>query len=246
MFISTDQGTSWSQINNGLTNTYIRCIAVKEEKLFVGTTGSIFLSTDNGTNWNPVNTGIPSREIKTIIVEGDNLFLGISDYGVYVSANDGSSWTQVSTGLGDYYVNSLFVKDSNLYAGTEVSGVWRRPLSQIVTGVTENPNTIPTKFSLEQNYPNPFNPLTIINYQLPIDNWVTLKVYNVLGREVATLVNEAKKLGRYEVRFDASTLSSGMYFYRLTAGNPSTSFGSTQDGGSGQGFTSTKKILLVK
>ncbi len=89
---------------------------------------------------------------------------------------------------------------------------------------------LPKNYALSQNYPNPFNPSTIINYQLPIDNWVTLKVYNVLGQEVMTIVNEDKKIGRYEVEFNASTLSSGVYFYRLIATD----------------YVSTKKLLLTK
>jgi beta-lactamase superfamily II metal-dependent hydrolase len=88
--------------------------------------------------------------------------------------------------------------------------------SQIALGrakITE----LPRNFLLEQNSPNPFNPSTTINYQLPVDSRVTLKVFDVLGQEVATLVNEDKKAGRYEVEFNGSKLSSGVYFYRLKA-----------------------------
>jgi hypothetical protein len=77
---------------------------------------------------------------------------------------------------------------------------------------------IPIGFGLLQNYPNPFNPTTIINYQLPVASHVVLKVYDILGREVTTLVNEIKTAGYYSVTFNASSLSSGIYFYRITAG----------------------------
>ena len=100
----------------------------------------------------------------------------------------------------------------------------------ILVGVEENPAAVVQEFSLGQNYPNPFNPLTIINYQLPIDNWVTLRVYDVLGREVATLVNEKLKSGEYEISFDGRNFASGIYFYRLQAGT----------------FVQTKKLMLVK
>jgi len=88
----------------------------------------------------------------------------------------------------------------------------------------------PLTFSLAQNYPNPFNPSTVINYQLPVAGVVTLKVYDVLGNEVTTLVNETKSAGRYDVRFDASGLSNGVYFYTIKADN----------------FNSTKKMIFMK
>jgi 5'-nucleotidase len=88
----------------------------------------------------------------------------------------------------------------------------------------------PTTFELAQNYPNPFNPTTTINYQLPTNALVTLKVYDVVGREVATLVNARQEAGRYDINFNATSLSSGVYFYRLQAGS----------------FVETKKMMLVK
>jgi hypothetical protein len=81
-----------------------------------------------------------------------------------------------------------------------------------------------------QNYPNPFNPTTSINYSIPKASSVSLKVYDIIGNEVATLVNEFKNPGNYLVQFDASKLSSGVYFYRIQADD----------------FTSTKKLLLLK
>ena len=89
---------------------------------------------------------------------------------------------------------------------------------------------ITSEFSLSQNYPNPFNPVTIINYQLTNRSFVSLKVYDVLGNEVASLVNEEKPAGSYSVKFDASRLSSGVYFYKLNAGS----------------FVQTKKMILMR
>ena len=89
---------------------------------------------------------------------------------------------------------------------------------------------VPTEFGLNQNYPNPFNPSTKIKYSIPNAEFVTLKIYDLLGREVVTLVNENTQAGSYEVIFDASELISGVYFYKLTAGS----------------FTETKKMLMIK
>ncbi|MCB9220107.1 MAG: T9SS type A sorting domain-containing protein [Ignavibacteriales bacterium] len=100
-----------------------------------------------------------------------------------------------------------------------------------VTGVEEeHGSTIPTEFRLEQNYPNPFNPNTSIRYSISNENNVILKVYDILGKEVATLVNERKSSGYYVVNFDASNLTSGIYFYTIRAGS----------------FSETKKMLLMK
>jgi hypothetical protein len=99
----------------------------------------------------------------------------------------------------------------------------------IITDV-EDEQQLPTEFALMQNYPNPFNPSTVISYQLPVSSNVTLKVYDILGNEVATFVNEEKPAGSYEVKFDASGLSSGIYFYKLQAGS----------------LVETKKMILLR
>lgn len=99
-----------------------------------------------------------------------------------------------------------------------------------VLPVEETIGNIPEEFSLEQNYPNPFNPSTTIQFRIPNASFVNLKVYDILGREVATLVNEEKPVGSYDVNFNASQLSSGIYFYKLRAGN----------------FVETKKMILIR
>jgi hypothetical protein len=102
--------------------------------------------------------------------------------------------------------------------------------NDFVTNVNETKPAIPTEFSLSQNYPNPFNPSTIIQYAISSRQLVTLKVYDILGSEVATLVNQEQNAGSYNVDFNASKLSSGVYFYRLQAGS----------------FVQSKKMILIK
>jgi hypothetical protein len=97
-------------------------------------------------------------------------------------------------------------------------------------GISPEANNIPDKFDLFQNYPNPFNPSTNIKYQIANSSLVSLKVFNVLGKEVAELVNEKQTPGTYEVKFDAGNLSNGVYFYKITAGD----------------YSETKKMILIK
>ena len=99
-----------------------------------------------------------------------------------------------------------------------------------LTGVENSSNSIPTSFNLKQNFPNPFNPTTKIVYSIPKSSDVSLKVFNVLGQEVATLVNQQQNAGFYSVNFDAGSLASGIYIYRIQAGS----------------FVSTKKMTLLK
>ncbi len=108
------------------------------------------------------------------------------------------------------------------------------PDTSVVTGIKENSSSRITNYALDQNYPNPFNPSTIINYQIPKSGFVTLKIYDILGRELETLVNKEETAGKYKLSFNSSekgiSLPSGIYFYRLQAGN----------------FMETKKMILLK
>ncbi len=120
--------------------------------------------------------------------------------------------------------------DGNIYVlkyGFANEGAFLR-IKPYETGLGQNEE--PVSFRLTQNYPNPFNPLTIIKYEIPKSRLVTIKIYNTLGMEVTTLVNETKQHGSYEVTWDASNFPSGVYFYELSTGE----------------FTERKKMVLVK
>ncbi len=106
-----------------------------------------------------------------------------------------------------------------------------------ITGIEGN-NTAPVEYGLDQNFPNPFNPTTTISFSLAKSSFVKLEVYNSLGQIVATLVNTQKSAGYHEAKLDATELASGIYLYRIQAGDPSA--------GSGQGFQQVRKMVVMK
>jgi hypothetical protein len=234
VFLSTNNGTSWAP--SLASELFVGAFAVSGTNLFVGTDSGVFRSTNNGTSWSEANTGLPKNTyVGAFAVNGKNLFAGTWGTwgdGVFLSTNNGMNWTAVNSGLPPSSgVSSLTVSGTNLFAAILGVVVWRRPLSEIITSVSEIAgSTLPMNFELKQNYPNPFNPSTIIKYQIPTAGIVSLKVYDVLGKEVAALVNEEKPVGNYQVEFDGSKLSSRIYFYKLQTG----------------AFVESKKMILMK
>jgi hypothetical protein len=237
LFLSTNDGMSWTGVNNGLTNTLVFPQAISDTNLFAGTQGDgVFLSTNDGTSWTPVNNGLTSTFITALAVSGADIFAGTAGSGVFLSTNNGASWTAVNNGLASTSIYALAVSGTHLFAGTNYpGGIWRRPL--VETTEVGSEDLLQESFALAQNYPNPFNPKTGIRYsvppsagrdlvstsgrdgQVPGIGDVKLVVYDLLGREVAVLVDEEKSPGSYEVTFDGGGLSSGVYFYRLQAGD---------------------------
>jgi hypothetical protein len=231
--LSTNNGTSWTVVNNGLpTGTEISSLVISGTNLFAGSTiDGVFLSTNNGTSWTAINSGLAVYAVRSLAVSGTNLFIGMGySGGVFRSTNNGTSWTAVSMGLEGNGVQSLFGNGMYLFAGTSEGRVWRRPLSEMITSVERVSSDLPTHFSLDQNYPNPFNPATNISFSLPSKLFVSLKVFDALGREVSVLVYEELPAGTYSQQWNAASLSSGVYFYRLQSGS----------------FNETKKLILLR
>jgi enediyne biosynthesis protein E4 len=150
------------------------------------------------------------------------------------SGGKGQNSLPVEFGLGSsLIIDTLVVKwPSGLEQGffnVTPNIIYSLTENQQLIGVSD-PIAIPAKFELKQNYPNPFNPKTIINYELPIANYVSLIIYNALGREIAALVNEKQSAGSYEVEWDGSNYPSGVYFYEFVA----------------DGYVETRKMILLK
>jgi hypothetical protein len=142
-------------------------------------------------------------------------------------------WSSMEYSTVDAFGMLLYPDVSNIYFGnlTETYGFSIRCLNNNTVGVEDNDkNALPKEFLLLQNYPNPFNPNTTINYQISKPGLVTLKTYDILGRQVATLINENKVAGFYDITFDASKLPSGVYIYQLKVND----------------FVTSKKMNLLK
>ena len=201
---------------------------MKSKNIFFNFLIGLLISTSiTFAQWIQTN-GPYGGSITSLAISGANLFAGTASGGVFLSTNNGTSWTAVNNGLTTTSVSSLAVSGTNLFAGTS-DGYWDDFSLSTVLPKQSVENQIPISYSL-QNYPNPFNPTTKISFSLPSSGFVTLKVYDVLGREVALLANRVFTTGKYEVDFNASNLPSGTYICSLRTENK----------------TLVKKLLLIK
>jgi len=173
-----------------------------------------------------------SKTLIDTMVNWKNIYGVDVDYNP-IDLNSGLDLTKLSFSSGRFNVTKLYYyrvkyRDHNLKWSDWSNITSFNVTSNAMVGL-EN-EIVPTVYGLEQNFPNPFNPITKIHYQLPKNNFVTLKIYDVLGNEIITLVNEIKAAGKYQSTFDANNLSSGIYFYKIQAGD----------------FIDIKKMILMK
>jgi photosystem II stability/assembly factor-like uncharacterized protein len=228
---STNLGLTWSSSpTTGTLNTYGIHFNNSMNGVAGGNAG--VYSTDGGATW--LTSPVPGTGNITGGIAG-----GLDDFWVcrgssmYRSSNNGQTWitAPVHTAAGTLWDMSSVIGTNGCPTAWAVgaSGVIAKVTGDLV-GVTNVSTEIPSSYTLKQNFPNPFNPTTNIYFALPQSGFVTLKVYDMTGKEIATLVNEVRTAGSYIVDFDASRLSSGAYFYKLQSGN----------------FTDTKKMMLIK
>jgi len=232
IYTSIDNGYSWMVIDSVRTGVPAAkaagCFVNIGTAQFAGTISGILRSTDDGNQWEIANAGLTDTTIVALAVSGSTVFAATYRGGVFQWMDIGSMWMPVNDGLQTTNVGSLIANDTYLFARTD-SGLWRRSLAELVSDVGKG-LFVPSCVALEQNFPNPFNPTTTIGYQVPAPGLARLTVFDIVGREVAILVDEKKAPGSYQVKFDASALASGIYIYRLAAG----------------GFVRTRKMIFVK
>ncbi len=212
VYRTTNNGASWSPF--GLTDTAVTSLLNVDNALFAGTQYGIFKLAGNDPTW--LQAGLPDTVVYKLEAGQSMIFAGTA-YGVFASDTDGTRWIPINDGL-NYNITTLAVNDNYLFAGTWAEGIWCRALSDISTGIDMAALPAPDGYSLDQNYPNPFNPSTTIKFTLPNSEYTEIKVYNVLGKEMATLVSGKLNPGIHTCTLDAKHLASGIYYYQLIAG----------------------------
>jgi len=233
IWVTTNGGTNWNLINAGLPNRWVTRVTIHPDSANicyvtlsgykVDSTGAhIFRTTNYGTNWVSISGNLPDAPVNDVLIDPNNknrLYAG-TDYGVMVSQNLGQSWAMLGSG----FPSTVPVHDLTIHAPTSKLVAWThgRSAFSIDIGAPQGINSqsnLAFEYKLFQNYPNPFNPTTNIKYQIANNSLVSLKVYDILGKEIATLVNSKQSPGTYEVSFEGSNLASGIYFYKLSVDN---------------------------
>lgn len=218
IYRTTDGGTAWSRSTPPSTPG-----PVWFNQLSLGLSGPGLRSSDAGETWVLTSETISETVSGLSGATGSEKFWATAGSKVYYSSDAGNSW---SNGTPFGYTGTSALNHISMTQLGSITAGWAVGMSGTIVhfivgedDVKQNPDEIPHEFLLSQNYPNPFNPSTGILFRITDYGLVSLRVYDVLGQEVITLVNEVKQPGRYHVTWDASNVASGVYFYRLQAGD---------------------------
>ena len=240
---TTNTGQNWNFIRyTDSTHNYRDFHFINDNTGYI-IQNNIFLKTvDGGITW--LTPGSPNQtNLYSMFMLNENMgwlagYISTDSARICKTTNGGINWQYNAIGFTGYlstYYKLQFVNEQIGWFGGFANNLLQGMLLKttnggVVTGFTQSSTEIPERFSLSQNYPNPFNPNTVIKWELPISGYVSLKIYDAIGNEVETLVNEDQTAGSYTMNFDGSKLSSGIYFYKLTAGN----------------LSETKRMVLIK
>jgi hypothetical protein len=218
---SDNGGVNWRQVQSNISSSEIPalCNSVFDRSVMYATNwsgGAIYKTTNYGDNWILIRTN-PASGWAADMCREDPTFVLTGSYGgsTFLSLDAGANFSTIAisggSGAGELALERGFVLDMRS------GGLLKLNVNyNIITSIQENIITeVPKKFNLYQNYPNPFNPGTTFKFDLPVSGFVKLKIYNMLGKEITTLINENKNAGTYEINYNASALSTGIYFYKL-------------------------------
>ncbi|MBL7128500.1 MAG: T9SS type A sorting domain-containing protein [Ignavibacteria bacterium] len=230
VWVTTNSGINWNLINSGLPRRWVTRVAVHPDSsnvcyvtlsgYKVDSTGSHIYKTSNyGTNWASIGGNLPDAPINDVLIDPNDtktLFIA-TDVSVMYTNNTGTNWYVLGTGI----PSNVPCHDLTLHNPSRKLIVWTHGRSALkitlppIVNIKNEYNETPETFSLSQNYPNPFNPFTHIEYQLGKNTSVTLKIYDITGREVVVLISKYQQKGNYKIEFDGRNYSSGIYIYVL-------------------------------
>ncbi|HRJ04413.1 MAG TPA: T9SS type A sorting domain-containing protein [Ignavibacteria bacterium] len=240
IYKSLDGGNTFISVTTGLQNRIITSIHIHPDSsntvliTYAGFgAGKVYKTTNGGSSWQNISGNLPDTQTNDLLIYypgyASSIYFAATDVGVFYTNDYGTEWIELADSLPntaalnfDYHLSSNMIR-----VATHGRGVWElgNPI-----GIINYSSEIPVNFSLNQNYPNPFNPMTFIKYDILKEGFVKLAVYDILGRELKSIISQNQKAGTYTVQFDGSNLSSGVYFYKLQA----------------KGFTETKKMMITK
>ena len=244
VWVSSDNGTNWNNISSGLPQRWVTRVVVdpgNANTVYVTFNGlkwrdpqpHVFRSTNKGADWTDISSNLPDAPVNAFAVDNNypNILYVGNDVGMYVSFDTGQNWEVLGEGLPVLPVGDIKIHPTENYlvAGTYGRSMYKIDLN-LVTGIDEVKPDNPKNFTLYQNYPNPFNPKTTISWESPVTGFQTIKVYDVTGKEIITLINGIQTSGIHQVDFDASSLASGIYLYQFVSGN----------------YSETKKMVVLK
>lgn len=242
IFKSTNGGLTWANITRNLPNKYPMDIALNPNNhneayvVFSGFgTSHIFRSDNGGDSWVDLQKFLPDVPFQSVAVDpfNTNIVYAGCDFGLFASTDKGTNWFSFNNGMNDATIVTditFSIKNKKVRASTHGNGVYQTDmLSNTISSAEEN--SFPEKFVLYQNFPNPFNPKTTIKYAIPKTDFVNISLHTILGDKIADLVDEVQQQGIYSINLHSYNLSSGIYFYKMKTGS---------------GYTSTKKLIIIK
>jgi photosystem II stability/assembly factor-like uncharacterized protein len=231
LYASYDKGITWTEVFSSFQYSLINSVAATGNLIFLGNEDGVYRSTDKGATWRKSNLYMKDSAVTSIYYYNNIVVAGTSTGNIYKSSDKGNTWNSFNTGLiNNVPVNCLGSNGKYVFAGSKNNSIWRNNSIADSPEFVSGDNINPEKYSLLQNFPNPFNPVTRIRYSLTFEGNVLVKVYDISGKEITRLVNEKQSAGYHEITFDASGLSSGVYFYEINSGS----------------FKDIKKMILIK
>jgi photosystem II stability/assembly factor-like uncharacterized protein len=236
IYKSTDNGVTWTGLTGSL-NYWNSILFNAHDTLFAGTDeNGVYLSVPPYVNWESINIGLKNYDVQVLATDREGHVYAGTKSGTYQFNPDKRSWKFL--GLDSLWISGMYADpDGYLYAGAWNHGVYRS--TEKTTGMDDNDGEIkiPTAYELSQNFPNPCNPSTTIHYAVAKAGHVKIKIYDILGKEVASLVDGEKLPGTYSIWWNAQKLPSGVYLYRMEVDKMT---------GQTSGLTLTKKLLVLK